>query len=62
MKRYGNLYQEIINFENILIASRQAQKSKRFRDNVLDFNYHLETELIKLQIKPISQELTEHFV
>lgn len=49
MKRYGNLYQEIINFENILIASRQAQKSKRFRDNVLDFNYHLETELIKLQ-------------
>ncbi|MFH7029853.1 MAG: reverse transcriptase domain-containing protein [Heteroscytonema crispum UTEX LB 1556] len=49
MKRYGNLYPEIINFENILLASRQAQKGKRFRDNVLDFNYHLETELIRLQ-------------
>ncbi|BAZ71201.1 RNA-directed DNA polymerase (plasmid) [Fischerella sp. NIES-4106] len=54
MKRYGNLYPQIINFENILLASRQAQKGKRFRDNILDFNYHLETELIRLQ-----QELTE---
>jgi retron-type reverse transcriptase len=54
MKRYGNLYHEIINFENILLASRQAQKGKRFRDNVLDFNYHLETELIRLQ-----QQLTD---
>ena len=49
MKRYGNLYPQIIEFENILLATRQAQKGKRFRDNVLDFNYHLETELIKLQ-------------
>ncbi|WP_375511804.1 reverse transcriptase domain-containing protein [uncultured Nostoc sp.] len=49
MKRYSNLYPEIISFENILLASRQAQKGKRFRDNVLDFNYHLETELIRLQ-------------
>ncbi|NJO63998.1 MAG: RNA-directed DNA polymerase [Richelia sp. RM2_1_2] len=53
MKRYGNLYPQIIEFENLLLATRQAQKGKRFRDNVLDFNYHLETELIKLQ-----QELT----
>lgn len=49
MKRHGNLYPQIIKFENILLASRQAQRGKRFRDNVLDFNYHLETELIKLQ-------------
>ncbi|MBD2596523.1 RNA-directed DNA polymerase [Nostoc spongiaeforme FACHB-130] len=49
MKRYGNLYPQIIKFESILLASRQAQKGKRFRDNVLDFNYHLETELIRLQ-------------
>ena len=26
---YGNLYPQIINFENILLASRQAQKGKR---------------------------------
>ncbi|MEH2181802.1 RNA-directed DNA polymerase [Nostoc sp.] len=54
MKRYGNLYSQIINFENILLASHQAQKGKRFRDNILEFNYHLETELIRLQ-----QELTD---
>jgi retron-type reverse transcriptase len=54
MKRYGNIYSQVINFENIFLASRKAQKGKRFRDNVLDFNYHLETELIRLQ-----QQLTD---
>lgn len=49
MKRYGNLYPQIVEFANLFLAARQAQKGKRFRDNVLDFNYHLETELIKLQ-------------
>lgn len=51
MKRYSNLYPQIIKFENILLASRQAQKGKRFRDNILEFNYNLETELIRLQQK-----------
>ena len=54
MKRYGNLYPQIVKFENILLASRQAQKGKRFRDNILEFNYNLETELIRLQ-----QQLTD---
>lgn len=49
MKRYGNLWHQIIDFENLLIASRQAQKGKRFRDNVLAFNYNLESELQQLQ-------------
>lgn len=53
MKRYGNLYPKIFEFENLFLATRQAQKGKRYRDNVLEFNYHLETELIRLQ-----QELT----
>ncbi len=54
MKRYGNLYPKILEFDNILLAARKAQKGKRFRDNVLDFNYNLETELIKIQ-----KELTD---
>ena len=54
MKRYGNLYPQIIELENLLLSARKAQKGKRFRYNVLDFNYHLETELIKLQ-----KELTD---
>jgi RNA-directed DNA polymerase len=49
MKRYGNLWPHIIDFENLLIAARQAQRGKRYRPNVLDFNYHLDRELLRLQ-------------
>jgi hypothetical protein len=49
MKRQGNLYPKIIAFENLLISARQAQRSKRFRPNVLEFNFHLEAELEQLQ-------------
>lgn len=49
MKRYGNLYPQIVDFENLLIASRKAQKGKRYRDNVLRFNFNLENELIELK-------------
>lgn len=49
MKRYNNFWPEIISFENLLLAARQAQKGKRFRDNVLAFNYNLECELAPLQ-------------
>ncbi|MCC5897355.1 MAG: RNA-directed DNA polymerase [Phormidium sp. BM_Day4_Bin.17] len=49
MKRYGNLYPSITDFSNLLAAARQAQRSKRFRDSVLSFNYHLESNLLQLQ-------------
>jgi len=49
MKRYGNIYFQIIEFENVLIAAKKAQKGKRFRDNVLEFNDNLEAELTQLQ-------------
>jgi retron-type reverse transcriptase len=49
MKRSGNLWPEIIAFENLLKAARKAQKGKRFRENVLEFNFQLEQELFKLQ-------------
>jgi retron-type reverse transcriptase len=49
MKRHGNLYHHIVNFENILAAANKAQKGKRFRENVLAFNYNLEGELARLQ-------------
>jgi retron-type reverse transcriptase len=50
MKRYGNLWPQIIDFENLLTAARQAQRGKRFRENVLEFNYNLEQELAQLKI------------
>lgn len=30
MKRYGNLWSQIIEFDNLLMAARQAQRGKRF--------------------------------
>ncbi len=48
MKRYGNLWPQIIDFENILLAARNAQLGKRWTASVLQFNYHLETELLDL--------------
>jgi retron-type reverse transcriptase len=49
MKRYGNLYLQITDFGNLVLAARQAQKGKRFRENVLQFNYNLESELAKIK-------------
>jgi retron-type reverse transcriptase len=55
MKRYGNLYPEITDFANLILASRKAQKGKRFRENVLEFNYNLELELEKIQTELTSK-------
>lgn len=55
MKRYGNLWAQITDFENLLQAARQAQRGKRYRPNVLAFNYGLDQELLQLQ-----QELRTH--
>jgi RNA-directed DNA polymerase len=49
MKRYGNLWPAITDFDNLLAAARKAQQGKRFRDNVLAFNFALERELFTLQ-------------
>ncbi|MCU0568008.1 MAG: RNA-directed DNA polymerase [Oculatellaceae cyanobacterium Prado106] len=49
MKRHGNLWPRIIDFENLLKSARQAQRGKRFRPNVLHFNYNLERCLLQLQ-------------
>ena len=38
MKRYGNLWPQVVEFENLLLASRKAQRGKRFQENVLRFN------------------------
>jgi retron-type reverse transcriptase len=58
MKRHGNLWPQITSFENLYQAAQQAQKGKRFRPNVLAFNYQLETELIQLQAELLDQSYT----
>ncbi|RKZ40966.1 MAG: RNA-dependent DNA polymerase [Gammaproteobacteria bacterium] len=49
MKRYGHLFPKITAFENLLIAAKNAQKGKRYQNNVLAFNHHLEDTLFQLQ-------------
>ncbi len=48
MKRHGNLWPQIIESENLLTAAHAAQSGKRYRDNVLAFNYDLADELTRL--------------
>ena len=55
MKRYVNLYPQIVDFNNLYLSAKNAQKGKRFRDNVLAFNYNLESELLNLQKELVNQ-------
>ncbi len=49
MKTYGNLFEKIINWDNLLLAAKNASKGKRFEASVAKFNFHLESELLRLQ-------------
>jgi retron-type reverse transcriptase len=49
MKTFKNLYPQIHDFENLLLAAKKAQKGKRFQANVAKFNYRLEPNLLALQ-------------
>jgi RNA-directed DNA polymerase len=49
MKRVGNLWTQLVSFENLLGAAKSAAKGKRTRPDVADFLLGLEVELIRLQ-------------
>ena len=49
MKRYGNLWPQIIDLENLYWAASKAQKGKRFQPNVLRFNHDLVGHLRQLR-------------
>ena len=49
MKRYGQLWDGVISFKNLLLAAEKARRGKRFKPGVARFFFHLETELVRLQ-------------
>ena len=50
MKRVGNLYEKIISFENLRLATKLASKGgKKFRAAVSDFLLNREKEILELQ-------------
>jgi len=54
-KTHKNLWHKIISFENLLLASKKAQKGKRFKDGTALFNLNLEKELFKIQHELVSK-------
>lgn len=48
-KKVDNLYAELTNFENLLLAYRKAARGKRGKSATADFDFHLETNLLRLQ-------------
>jgi retron-type reverse transcriptase len=58
MKIYRNLFESITSFENLWLASKKAQRGKRFKDSALRFNAELEKNL--LQLKQELEEQTYH--
>jgi len=48
LKRFGNLFPQIIAFENLLNASRKARRGKRFRPSTALFELNLEKNLFQL--------------
>lgn len=51
MKRYGNLYEKIIAWDNLLEAARKARRGKRMRPNVAEYERDLEGNLVELQAR-----------
>lgn len=49
MKRYGYLYEQIYDYENLYLAYLEARKGKRYRQDVLEFSANLEENLIQIQ-------------
>jgi len=49
MKRYGNLWDKLISWENLVLASRKAQRGKRSKHCVQRFNFDQERQLLHLQ-------------
>jgi retron-type reverse transcriptase len=58
MKSHKNLFERIVSFDNLLLAATKAQKCKRFKNEVLKFNFNLEKELLNLQEELIPGEYT----
>ena len=54
MKRYGNLFERICSFENLLLAARKAFRGKTGRMRVANFYFHTEPELLAIQEELLS--------
>ena len=49
MKRIGNLFEKIYDYENLYASYLEARKGKRYRTEVMEFSANLDGNLIELQ-------------
>lgn len=49
MKRYGNLFEKIVTFENLHLAAQNAMRGKKDKAAVGGYNFHLENELLSIE-------------
>jgi retron-type reverse transcriptase len=49
MKRYGQLWDALVRWENLVLAARKAQRGKRSRAAVQSFNFQQERGLLRIQ-------------
>ncbi len=49
MKRYGNLFEQIVTFSNLRMAAQKAFRGKKDRNSVSSFYFNLENEILELQ-------------
>ncbi len=49
MRRYGGLWDQVVRWENLLLAAKKAQRGKRARHAVAGFNFDQERELLAIQ-------------
>lgn len=54
MKRQGDLFPRIVDFENLYNAACRARRGKRGRVDVAAFHFHLEDELLSLRAELLS--------
>lgn len=54
-KRIGYIYNEIYSWQNLVLAYKKARKHKRSKDEVAEFEYNLENNLLDIQEQLLRQ-------
>ena len=58
-KTFSNLYNKICSFENLYLAYLKARKCKRYNNEILEFSYNVEKNLLRLQ-EELSNQTYQH--
>ena len=63
MKRIGNLFEEFCSFDNLYLATKLAQKGKRYKCATAKFNFQLEKNIINLREKLLAgkYQFSQHY-